>query len=58
MIRIDARTVELTDVEMIVSDYFERLLDRGYSIPEAVALMKDIASEQPISDEFWAYLSQ
>jgi hypothetical protein len=59
MMRIDERTVELTDLEMIASDYFDRLLDRGYGIAEAVETVKIIAADQPdFTDEFWDYLSE
>jgi hypothetical protein len=57
MIRIDARTVELTDDEMHVSGWFDRLLDKGFSIPEAVTTLKAMtASRPPLDNEFWEYL--
>jgi hypothetical protein len=66
MIRIDANTVELTPGEQVALDYFERLLDEGYGIHEAVAVIRQaitdlrgqgIAEHIVLSEEFYAYLS-
>jgi hypothetical protein len=67
MKRIDERTVELSDVEMLVTELFDVLLDRGLGLPEALAWLcqDDIPSglqtETPVLDavltpEFRTYL--
>lgn len=40
MRRINNRTVELTDAELIVIEWFNDLLDRGHGIDDAVAIMR------------------
>ena len=55
--RIDQRTVELTDAEMIASETFDGYLDIGYGILDAVAKTQEALGKDSFSDEFWEYLS-
>jgi hypothetical protein len=55
VIRIDDRTVELTDRELNATIRFERLLDRGSSIPDAINRVQSIHPN--LSREFYAWLS-
>jgi hypothetical protein len=55
MIRVDARTVDLTDLEVKASRAFDWLLDEGATIDEAVAAVK--VSGPALSDEFYAWLA-
>lgn len=44
MIRIDDRTVELSEAEAMVSEWFEELLDNGRCIPSAIKSIKAAAA--------------
>jgi hypothetical protein len=56
MIRVDRQTVELTDEEMLISDEFEALLDKGYGIHAAVDELETLHANQEIDPAFYAYL--
>lgn len=57
MKRLNSRTVKLTDYEIKVSEEFDDLLDRGKSILNAVAIIRNIYGET-LSEEFYTYLSE
>jgi len=56
MIRIDDRTVELTDQEQTISEEFEALLDDGYGIHRAVDVLEERYFRQGIDYDFFEYL--
>jgi hypothetical protein len=59
MKRLDDRTVELTEPEVVASDRFNEYLDEGYGIPEAANLALNemqVTTDHP-SAEFIEYLS-
>lgn len=56
MIRIDARTVELSDIEMYAEDVHSDMLDAGYSTPDAVRIVR--AMVPGLSEGFLAYLGE
>lgn len=62
MQRIDDRTVELTGEEQLMQLIFDMLLDRGYSIEDAVReLRENLGAQCPVvqvSEEFLAWLSR
>lgn len=55
MKRIDDHTVELTDEEMMASEFFEDLLDEGHGIYTAVAKVKEYYPD--LDPDFFHHLS-
>lgn len=55
MIRINDRTVELTDHEQAARDLFHRLLDQGYDLQPAADIVRTITSDR-LGDEFYTWL--
>lgn len=55
MIRIDDRTVELTDTEMVAQNEFEGLLDGGRCYIEAGEMIREFFGA-PLTDEFLDWL--
>ena len=56
MQRIDSRTVELTEDEIVLRDCHEELLANGYT--PAMAVLVLVGSRIPMSDEFIRYLAR
>lgn len=54
MKRIDDRTVELTALEQAASAAFERQLDKGLGIHDAVVATREFYPG--LDEEFWDYL--
>ena len=57
MIRIDHRTVELSEPERRARVKFEQFLDEGHGIHDAVAATKLVDCNRMLSPAFWAYLA-
>lgn len=60
MQRINSREVILSNQEQKFSDYFEMMLDHGYSTEKAVEKTKEQAQSEgyTFSPEFWAWLGK
>lgn len=53
MRRLDYNTVELTHKESIMHDFYEGLLDKGYSCTHAFALTRKKFSEMSYTMQEW-----
>ena len=58
MIRIDARTVELTDWEVRVRDSFDLLLDHGLTAAQALMQVRQHYGPAYAEPDFWAWLGR